>query len=176
MRGRKANIPEKVYEMDFSGLVKKEKSPEMRIRLLGLLNVKKKKSFLQVAEALNVNEKSVRNWVKRFKENGIEGLRNKAGSGRKPILSSDKKEDFRESVIALQKNVPGGRIGAKDINNLLASKFHAKYAFSTTYKVLERCGLSWVSARSKHPKSDINRQTSFKKTLKLKLKKSCQNL
>jgi len=168
MRGRKANIPKKLYETDFSVLVKKEKSPEVRIRLLGLVNIKKKKSFVEVAEALNVNEKSVRNWVKRFKENGLEGLKNKPGSGRKPILPNSKKEELRKSVIALQENIPGGRIGAKDINNLLSSKFGAKHAFSTTYKVLKRCGLSWVSARSKHPKSDANKQKSFKKTLEMR--------
>jgi transposase len=34
-------------------------------------------------------EMSVNNWVKRFEQQGIQGLQTKAGQGRKPILTSD---------------------------------------------------------------------------------------
>jgi|SaaInlLV_10m_DNA_2_1039722.scaffolds.fasta_scaffold29224_1 transposase len=176
MIGRKAKIPKKLYKTDFLKLAKHEKSPEMRVRLLALENVKKGKSFRESSASLGLHEKTIRNLVRRFWSEGIDGLRNKPGRGRKPMLSNDRKEDFKNCVISAQKKLKGGSINGKDINKILATKFNVKCAISTTYDTLKRCDLSWVSSRSKHPKSDINKQVSFKKTLKVKLKKFCQNL
>jgi transposase len=41
---------------------------------------------------------SVNSWVKRFKSEGISGLRNKPGQGRKPVLDSEDKHSLLEAV------------------------------------------------------------------------------
>jgi transposase len=41
---------------------------------------------------------SVNSRVKRFKSEGISGLRNKAGQGRKPVLDSEDKRGLLEAV------------------------------------------------------------------------------
>ena len=38
------------------------------------------------------------------------------------------------------------------------------YSVNGIYELLARIGMSWISARSKHPQADINAQEAFKKT------------
>ena len=64
---------------------------------------------------------------------------------------------------ALQETRKGGRIRGEDIQVLLKEKFFVDYALPSVYNVLERCELSWISSRSKHPKSDPVLQENFKK-------------
>jgi len=42
-----------------------------------------------IASILNTNNISVHNWLKRFAQDGIMGLKTKAGQGRKPILGEE---------------------------------------------------------------------------------------
>jgi transposase len=41
---------------------------------------------------------SVNHWVNRFKREGISGLRNKPGQGRKPVLDSEDKKGLLEAI------------------------------------------------------------------------------
>lgn len=54
------------------------------------------------------------------------------------------------------------------IQVLLKENFCVDHALPSVYHVLERCGLSWISARSKHPNSDPEAQEDFKKNFKKK--------
>ena len=55
-------------------------------------------SLKVIALILGTNIISVHNWLKRYEENGIEGLRTKAGQGRKPILESEHLSIVRSAV------------------------------------------------------------------------------
>jgi len=45
-----------------------------------------------IAQITSMTEVSVNSWLKRYEAEGIEGLRTKAGRGRKPILQGEDKE------------------------------------------------------------------------------------
>ena len=60
-----------------------------------------------------------------------------------------------------------------DIQVLLKEKFSVDHALPSVYHVLERCGFSWISARSKHPKADPVVQEDFKKNSKKKQPTYC---
>ena len=98
----------------------------------------------------------------------MEGLQDKEGKGRKRKLSSEHEEEFRKRVEELQEGLTGGRVRGEDVQVLLKEKFCIDYALPSVYHVLERCGLSWISARSKHPKSDPASREEFKKNSKKK--------
>jgi transposase len=105
-------------------------------------------------------------WVERFEQEGMKALlETKAGRGRVAKISSKLSTEFSEAVISLQENRNGGRIIGKDIVEMVQEKYAVKYSVSGVYKLLSRMGLSWVSARSIHPKADLEAQESFKKTL-----------
>lgn len=53
----------------------------------------------------NMSHISVNHWVSRFKSDGISGLRNKPGQGRKPILNFEDKESLLEAVKSHRQRV-----------------------------------------------------------------------
>jgi transposase len=155
-------------EVDFFQLAKREPNPRTRIRFLALGHLKNGKSKQEVAEMFQVVLISLRRWVLRFISKGVQGLKEQPGKGRKKKLSTEKEEEFRHEVENLQTLREGGRVRGQDIQILLKEKFCVDHALPSVYHVLERCGLSWISARSKHPKSDPVIQEDFKKNFKKK--------
>lgn len=153
---------------DFFQLAKRESHPRTRIRLLALGNLQLGKSKVEVTNTFNITFPTLREWLLRFIKEGVQGLREKPGKGRKKKLPTDQEEEFRKQVESLQELRDGGRVRAQDIQILLKEKFCVDHALPSVYHVLERCGLSWISSRSKHPKSDPEVQEDFKKNFKKK--------
>jgi len=161
------NTPEDIQlqssELDFFDLAKREPNPRTRIRLLALGHLKTGKSKQEVTEMFQIVLITLRRWVLRFLANGVQGLEEQPGKGRKKKLSAEQEEQFRQEVEKLQTLRKGGRVRGQDIQVLLKEKFDVDHALPSVYHVLQRCGLSCISARSKHPKSDPEIQEGFKK-------------
>ena len=157
------DIQLKNSEVDFFQLARREPNPRVRIRFLALGHLKTGKSKQEVCEIFQIVLITLRRWVLRFATHGIQGLNEQSGKGRKKKLCAEKEEEFRQEVEKLQTLREGGRIRGQDIQVLLKEKFCVDHALPSVYHVLERCGLSWISARSKHPKSDPVIQEDFKK-------------
>lgn len=158
----------KLNGTDFFQLAKREPNPRVRIRLLALGHLQTGKTKTEVINMFQIVFPTLREWLLRFIKEGIEGLQDQQGKGRKRKLSIDHEEEFRRQIEELQKDREGGRIRGQDVQVLLREKFCVDHALPSVYHVLERCGLSWISARSKHPKSDPASQEEFKKNSKKK--------
>jgi transposase len=158
----------KLSEIDFFQLAKREPNPRTRIRLLALGHLRAGKTKLEVIEMFQIVFPTLREWLLRFIAEGLDGLREKKGKGRKRKLSAEQEEDFRQQIERLQNSRKGGRVRGQDVQVLLKEKFCIDYALPSVYHVLERCGFSWITARSKHPKSDLAAQEDFKKNSKKK--------
>lgn len=148
---------------DFFALAKTEQHPRNRIRLLALGHVKNGKKKQAVANMFQVHPITLRQWLLWFFHGGIDALKEGQRSGRKKKLPKEQEAAFVQKVEQLQNTREGGRIRAVDIQALLKEQFSVDHALPSVYHVLERCGLSWISARSKHPKSDAIVQEDFKK-------------
>lgn len=158
----------KLTNTDFFQLAKRESNPKKRIRLLALGNLKIGKPKSEIIDMFQISYPTLRKWLLRFLEEGIKGLNSKKGRGRKRKLPGHYEEEFVKNVENLQENLEGGRVRGQDVQALLKEKYCVDYALPSVYHVLERCGLSWISARSKHPKSDPLIQEDFKKNSKKK--------
>jgi len=157
------NLPSDFYQLDFLALGKNESMYHVRIRYLGMHHIKCGKSISSVSEILSVSTRTVAYWIKRYKEDGCDGLKDKPGRGAKLKLSSYDENKFRENVLEMQEVRNGGRITANDISAMLKSKFNVTYSLSSIYDLLKRVELSWISSRSKHPQQDPEAQELFKK-------------
>mgnify|MGYP005607524949 FL=1 len=166
--GRLTDELAKLAGVDFFQIAKRESHPKTRIRFLALGHLQSGKTKNEVAHMFQVSLTALRNWLLGFLSSGIDGLREKAGRGRKRKLSSEREEEFRQQVEQLQGSLEGGRVRGQDVQELLKEKFCVDHALPSVYHVLERCGLSWISARSKHPKSNPEAQEDFKKNSKKK--------
>lgn len=153
----------KLSEVNFFKLAKRESNPRMRIRLLALGHLQEGKTKQQTAEMFQISRMTLRRWILRFAAHSLRGLEEKPGKGRKKKLATEREEDFRKQVEELQAKRKGGRVRGQDIQILLKEKLSVDHALPSVYHVLERCGLSWISARSGHPKSNSIAQEEFKK-------------
>lgn len=102
------------------------------------------------AQMFGISQISLRKSLLRFLKSGVEGIKEKQRSGRKKKLNTAQEENFRVQVEKIQTERKRGRIHGQDIQVLLKEKFSVNHALLRVYHVLERYGLSWVSARSKH--------------------------
>jgi transposase len=166
--GRLKDEIAKLKGTNFFQLAKRELDARIRSRLLALGHLEAGKTKTEVAEMFQIKFPTLREWLVRFLTEGVEGLRDKAGKGRKRKLSIEREEEFRQQVEELQKGREGGRVRGQDVQVLLKEKFCIDHALPSVYHLLGRCGLSWISARSKHPKSDPAAQEEFKKNSKKK--------
>jgi len=155
-------------KVDFLALSKKEKKPRVRIRMLGLAHIKDGTSYRKVSKMLKVSLVSVQEWANKFRDFGIEGLKDKGGGGKKPLFPKEKEEELKNLILEKQKKKSGGRLTGTDIQKIVNDDFGITCALRTTYDLLHRIGLVWISSRSKHPKSDVEAQEDFKINFKKK--------
>lgn len=155
----------KLEDYDITQLYKSERDPQLKERLLGLQHYKDGKKQTWIAEATKKTRQTISSWKKRFEADGTEGLKRKAGQGRKPKLAKDRYEEFKAELDAMQKNLGGGRVRAKEIQALLREKFNAEYKENSIYTLLKHLGIVWITARSIHPKANLEAQEKFKKRI-----------
>jgi transposase len=63
--------------IDFKSLIVKETSGRMRVRLMALSHIKDGANNTQPARHLHIGRRIVNDWVKRFYEQGLDGLKRK---------------------------------------------------------------------------------------------------
>jgi len=164
MRGKKTQLPKTINSYDFGALAKKEPNARVRLRFIGLAHLQDGNSVTATAKMCRVQRSTIYDWLHRFKYGGLEALQDKEGRGCKPKLPKDQHQVFKEAVLELQNHRPGGRIKGLDVMKLMQEKLGIKCSLDTVYRALARVDLVWISARSKHPKTDPIAQETFKKT------------
>lgn len=71
------------------------------------------RTSVEVVGILGSCEMTVNNWLKRYSEEGIEGLRTRAGRGRKTILQAADLEQVRRAVSQSRQKISVARIELK---------------------------------------------------------------
>jgi transposase len=129
-----------------------------------MMHLQAGREYAEIALFLGVKKEAVKGWIKRFRKEGLDGLKESPRSGAKRKLLTSQDAEFKASVLALQEEREGGRITGKDVQALLQNKFKVNCVLSSAYNYLHRVDLSWITVRSKHPKQDQEKQDAFKKT------------
>jgi len=168
MRGRKPSPIEGIQKFDFDKLAKTEGNARERKRFIAFAHIREGKTFTEAAAAVRVKLRTLMNWVKRFKKEGLDGLKDKPGRGAKAFLPEEQHLAFRQAVLELQEKRTGGRIRGKDILELMRTKYGIEPSLRTVYDTLKRADLVWITGRSIHPKADLEAQEDFKKTSEIK--------
>ena len=155
-------LPKQFLNTDFLHLYKTEQVGYIRIRYLAFHHLQKGKKRAEVASFLCVLPDTVSSWVSRLKK-GLSNVADIPRSGAPSRLAKDQESDFVESIIQLQADRKGGSITAWDIQALLKNKYSAEYKKDSVYPLMKRLGMSWITARSKHPNQNEEEQEQFKK-------------
>ena len=149
---------------DFVALAKAQSNKRIYQRLMMLAYLKEGMSKARVSRLTFTAPDRVYAWLKRFHEQGIEGLRDKPRSGRPRLLDRSAHGALKQKIAHLQGSLSGGRIRGEDIVQLIKDEWGVNYTLSGVYYLMKDIGMSWISARSKHPKQDEQAQRQFKKT------------
>ena len=80
-----------------------------RIRCKAILLKSQGKSANEIASILDVSIPSVFNWIKRYGDEGINGLKTRTGRGRKPIIDSSDEEIIRKAIEEDRQSVSKAR-------------------------------------------------------------------
>lgn len=168
MRGRKAETIKNLRQFDFDKLSKTQGNSRERLRYLAFAHICDGKSFTEAAAAVRIKLRTLMNWVKKFRERGIDGLKEQPGRGSKPYLPENERAAFKQAVLQLQQSRSGGRVRGADVLELMKKNYNVEPTLSTVYNTLKRADLVWITGRSIHPKTDVEVQEDFKKNSKKK--------
>lgn len=156
-------LPTDFTRYDFIAMAKKEKNAKNRVRLLAMANIKEGKTLKQISEALKVHWKTIQTWLRNFRNLGINGLYAKITRSKTGKLTKDIANWIVRFITMLSSSDTGGHITGKQLQSILFEEFGLRCCLRTIYNFLHRLNFSWISSRSKHPKSDAEIQELYKK-------------
>lgn len=118
------------------------------------------------AESCGMDRQTLRDWVHRYNAEGLAGLENRGGAGRKPRLTPEQKVDLAAWVEVGPDPQRDGvvRWRCVDLKRRIEAEFGVELHERTVGKHLAALGLRRLSVRPQHPKADPAAQVAFKKT------------
>jgi transposase len=118
-----------------------------------------------VATILKVSVRSIFRWIVKFKEQGVEGLRDRPKGHMRSKLTEDHKVQLEQWIVR-GKNVRGQAVHwtLKKLRRELGNNFGVHIGTTPLWKHLKKMGLVLKKPRPIHAKADRNAQEAFKKT------------
>ena len=134
-------------------------------RMLALALILDGQSRAAAAQAVGMDRQTLRDWVHRYNEQGLDGLANNWGGGRKALLDAQQTERLAELVRQGPDPAEHGvmRWRRIDLARVLQAEFGVGVAERTVGLLLRRLGFRRISARPQHPKQDLAAQETHKK-------------
>jgi transposase len=134
-------------------------------RMLALALVLEGSSREEAARAAGMDRQTLRDWVHRYNEEGLAGLRDRPRSGRRPRLTAGQEAEL---AAAVERGPDPDRDGVVrwrriDLKALIETRFAVRLHERSVGKVLRRLGFARLSVRPQHPKADEAAQEAFKK-------------
>ena len=147
-------------------------------RLLAIALVLEGGSRTDAAGTSGMDRQTLRDWVHRYNDEGIEGLKSRSAPGRAPALTDAQMAELKALVIqgpdpATHKVV---RWRCLDLRAEVARRFSVEVHESTIGKWLHQLGLTRLQPRPFHPKKDAAAQEAFKKTSPRRLPQNSPNM
>jgi transposase len=138
-------------------------------RLMALIQIKKGLSSRKLEELYFKSHSRFCVWVNNFNMQGVEGLKNKPKSGRKPKLDLAQMDELKNVLLH-------NRPSDFDYNtalwngpiliSFLKKKFGVDYKKAQIYNLLKQLGFTFQKARGRYPEADPQQREAFKSSLK----------
>jgi transposase len=118
------------------------------------------------ARAAGMDRQTLRDWVHRYNDDGIDSLLDKPRSGRPPQLKEAQLRKLDAMVekgpdVAVDKVV---RWRCVDLKEVIKKRFKVEISERHVGRILKERGYHRLSVRPRHPKVDEAAQSAFKKT------------
>ena len=147
---------------------KDEHEVKVKQRLQLLIYLRENRDMRNVAELLRISLGSVPYWKQRFEKEGLAGLQDKKGRGRKSELSN---KQLKELSSAIDKGIQmkdGYKRGfkTKDVREFIQNKFERDYTTRNCLKILRKLGYNLKVPRPRNKSRNQNDVDEFKKQFK----------
>jgi len=135
-------------------------------RLLALALVLEGASRTEAARAGGMDRQTLRDWVIRYNEAGVDGLRDLPRSGRRPRLNAAQLAELARLVeegpdIEVHRVV---RWRCVDLQAQIKARFDVDLSERQVGRILGQLKFTRLSVRPRHPQTDEAAQQAFKKT------------
>lgn len=147
---------------------KGESDPRVGRRMLAIANALGGMDRKTAAEAVGMDRQTLRDWVIRYNECGLEGLRDRWGKGRPAKLAPAEQVALAEIILAGPDPERSGcsAYTLADLTRIALERFGKSLHPASMSRVVRRLGFSRQKARPSHPQKDPAAQETFKKGLR----------
>jgi transposase len=153
---------------DIKAMFRDDERYTIGIRLYAVYQVSLGKSSRSLEELYNTSFKQITNWVHRFEQEGIEGLRDREGRGRTPRLSEDQLNRIRELILESPElyGYNSATWTGPMLIEWISNEFGVLYKKAQIYNIIKALGFSHQKGRGVFPEADKEKQEAFKEALK----------
>lgn len=150
-------------------LISKDERYGIGIRLYAVYQVSIGMPSRKLVEFYHVSFKQITNWVHRFEQEGIEGLCDKPGRGRKSSLSPDQMAILSDLLLNGSPTDHGYNTETWTgplLIDWISKNFGIEYKKAQIYNIIKKLGFSYQKAKGIYPETDEKAQEDFKNGLK----------
>ena len=135
-------------------------------RLLALAAAYDGLSRADAAKAGGMDRQTLRDWAHRFNEEGPDGLKNRAGAGRRRLLTDEQMGELSVIVETGPDPEIDGVVRWRriDLKRVIEERFGVTYSERAISDLLAVLSFSHISGRPQHPGQDSQVIEAFKKT------------
>jgi transposase len=135
--------------------VAKERDARLRDRCRVVLLALRGLMATQIADKVGCSRRTAQQWVYRYRDEGLDGLRERPRPGQPKKLATASEAGFRRRLEAGPTAADGVcTLRGRDLQRILAEEFGAKYSLQGVYDLLHRLGYSCLKPRPQHRKND----------------------
>jgi len=132
-----------------------KKHAPIRDRLRAVIYALQNDTAEEIAQQLDRPASWVQGWVYRYRDFGIEGLKDLPRSGKPPKLAPHELTQFIVRVLeGPQKRDEVFAFVGRDFKKILLEEFEQEFSLSGVYKLLHSIGFSGLMPRPRHEKND----------------------
>ena len=145
-------------------LARTERTPRTARRMLGLANIMDGMGVAEAATAVGIERQSLGDAVKRYNEEGLDGLYDRAKPGRPRKLDAPQEAELSQLIVdGPDPEVDGiSAYTLEDLARITQERWQVSYHPWSMARVVKRLGFSRQKARPHHPKKDTAAQAAFK--------------
>jgi transposase len=167
--GRKVLQLKNYNPEDIKSLFNTDDKYKIGLRLYAVYQVSLGQPSRKLEDLYDTSFKQITNWVHRFDKEGLEGLRDKPGRGRKSLLSSEQ----RTRLIKLIEEESPLNYGYNSdtwtgplLIDWITNHFNITYKKAQIYNIIKSLGFSYQKSKGIYPEADPQAQQTFKDNLK----------
>jgi transposase len=156
-------------------ILKLKTNAEIRDRIRAVVFAISGKTAPWIADRLGYSPRWPQRWVKRYNENGLDGLRDSPREGQPMKLNE-------EQILWLQNRLEAGPLPTDEMNvfrgedvvEILNKQFGVNYSLSGVYLLLSKLGYAYIKPRPIHPKNNPEEMAVWLKKNHAKLRSKDQ--